>query len=64
MLTDVDADVFILVDGDDTYGASTAPEIVRHLLHEQLDFVDVPGFPSTSAPIGLAIASAIPRSPP
>jgi hypothetical protein len=39
MFADVDADVYVLVDGDDTYDASTAPAMVRQLLDDQLDMV-------------------------
>jgi glycosyltransferase involved in cell wall biosynthesis len=40
MFADVEADVYVLVDGDDTYDASAAPEMVRCLLREQLDMVN------------------------
>ena len=39
MFADVEADVYILVDGDDTYSASAAPAMVNLLLDEQLDMV-------------------------
>ncbi|PWS36672.1 glycosyl transferase [Falsiroseomonas bella] len=39
MFADVEADVYVLVDGDDTYDAADAPEMVRMLLAEQLDMV-------------------------
>jgi glycosyltransferase involved in cell wall biosynthesis len=39
MFADVDADVYVLVDGDGTYDAGAAPELVRRLLDEQLDVV-------------------------
>jgi glycosyltransferase involved in cell wall biosynthesis len=39
MFSDVDADVFVLVDGDDTYDAAAAPAMVRMLLENQLDMV-------------------------
>lgn len=39
MLADVEADVFVLVDGDDTYDPSAAPAMVRMLLEERLDMV-------------------------
>ncbi|HVN40355.1 MAG TPA: glycosyltransferase family 2 protein [Myxococcota bacterium] len=35
----VDADVYVLVDGDDTYPADTAPEMVRRLCRENLDML-------------------------
>ena len=39
MLADVDADVYVLVDGDDTYDAGVAPAMVEQLCAEQLDMV-------------------------
>lgn len=39
MFADVEADVYVLVDGDATYDASDAPAMVRRLLDEQLDMV-------------------------
>ena len=40
MFADVEADVYVLVDGDDTYHAASAPVLVRKLLAEQLDMVN------------------------
>jgi len=40
MFADVEADVYVLVDGDDTYHAASAPALVRKLLTEQLDVVN------------------------
>lgn len=40
MFADVEADVFLLVDGDDTYDASRAPELVRELLERSLDMIN------------------------
>jgi hypothetical protein len=40
MFSDIDADVYVLVDGDDTYDASCAPQLVRALLDRQLDMVN------------------------
>ncbi len=40
MFSDVEADVYVLVDGDGTYDAATAPEMVRTLLHDRLDMVN------------------------
>jgi glycosyltransferase involved in cell wall biosynthesis len=40
MFADVDADVFILVDGDDTYDAASAPRLVDALLRQRLDMVN------------------------
>ncbi|UTY58014.1 glycosyltransferase family 2 protein [Massilia sp. erpn] len=39
MFADVDADIYIMVDGDDTYDASVAPQLVEKLLNEGLDMV-------------------------
>ena len=39
MFADVDADVYLLVDGDDTYSAKTGPTMLRMLLEHQLDMV-------------------------
>ena len=40
MFADVQADIYVLVDGDDTYQASAAPEMVRLLVENQLDMVN------------------------
>ena len=39
MFADVDADVFVMADGDATYDASAAPGMVARLLTEQLDMI-------------------------
>ena len=39
MFADVDADVYVLVDGDDTYEAAAAPKLVERLLTDGLDLV-------------------------
>jgi glycosyltransferase involved in cell wall biosynthesis len=39
MFADVDADVYLMADGDATYDAAAAPELVRRLVEEQLDMV-------------------------
>jgi glycosyltransferase involved in cell wall biosynthesis len=39
MFADVEADAYVLVDGDDTYDPSAAPEMVRMLLARRLDMV-------------------------
>ena len=39
MFADVDADVYLLVDGDDTYDASAAPALVSELLEGPYDMV-------------------------
>lgn len=40
MFADVEADVFVLVDGDDTYDAAVAPKLVEALLRNSLDMVN------------------------
>lgn len=40
MFSDIEADAYVLVDGDGTYDASAAPEMVRRLLEDQLDMVN------------------------
>jgi glycosyltransferase involved in cell wall biosynthesis len=40
MFSDVEADVYVLVDGDDTYLAGSAPAMVDRLLHDRLDMVN------------------------
>src|SRR3954470_18713312 len=39
MFQDVEADVYVMVDGDDTYDASRAPELVGKLVDENLDML-------------------------
>lgn len=40
MFADVEADIYLLVDGDDTYDAAAAPELVRLLEEKDLDMVN------------------------
>lgn len=40
MFADVDADLYVLVDGDDTYDPNDAPFFVQHLLDNRLDLVN------------------------
>jgi glycosyltransferase involved in cell wall biosynthesis len=40
MFSDIDADLFVLVDGDATYEAQAAPRMVRRAIDENLDFVN------------------------
>ena len=40
MFADVEADVYVLVDGDDTYDAASAPLLVRKLVQSNLDMVN------------------------
>lgn len=41
MFADIDSDIYILVDGDDTYDASIAPELVDKVLGHRLDMLNV-----------------------
>lgn len=40
MFADIEADVYVLVDGDDTYHAPSAPQLIQLLITEQLDMVN------------------------
>ncbi len=40
MFADIDADAYVLVDGDDTYDAASAPAMVELLLRDGLDMVN------------------------
>jgi hypothetical protein len=39
MFADIDADIFVMVDGDDTYDAASARKLVSELIDKQLDMV-------------------------
>lgn len=39
MFADIEADVYVLVDGDDTYDANMAPMMIERLLEDSLDMV-------------------------
>lgn len=39
MFADVEADIYVLVDGDDTYDASAAPQLIARLVADDLDIV-------------------------
>ncbi len=39
MFADIEADIYVLVDGDDTYEAAAAPRMVAKLVEERLDMV-------------------------
>jgi glycosyltransferase involved in cell wall biosynthesis len=39
MFTDIEADIYILVDGDATYDAPSAPKMIEQLVAERLDMV-------------------------
>ncbi|MGC3982924.1 MAG: glycosyltransferase [Steroidobacteraceae bacterium] len=40
MFADIDADVYVLVDGDGTYDAASAPRMIQHLSDQSLDLVN------------------------
>ncbi len=40
MFADIEADIYVMVDGDDTYGASAAPQMIEKLTREGLDIVN------------------------
>ena len=40
MFADIDADVYVLVDGDDTYDAASAPALIEKLVASNLDMVN------------------------
>lgn len=39
MFADIEADVYVLIDGDGTYDATAAPDMINMLLYQQLDMV-------------------------
>lgn len=40
MFADIEADIYVIVDGDGTYDASSAPTLIRYLLTDRLDMVN------------------------
>lgn len=40
MFADIEADIYVLVDGDDTYDASKAPDLIERLMAGSLDMVN------------------------
>ena len=40
MFADIDADIYVMVDGDDTYDASSAPMLINELIENFLDMVN------------------------
>jgi len=40
MFADIEADLYVLIDGDDTYDATVAHRLVEKLVHENLDMVN------------------------
>jgi glycosyltransferase involved in cell wall biosynthesis len=45
MFADVEADVYVMVDGDGTYDAAAAPGLVERLVHDGLDMVNCARIP-------------------
>jgi glycosyltransferase involved in cell wall biosynthesis len=39
MFADIEADIYVLVDGDDTYDAGAAPRMIQHMLAEGADLL-------------------------
>jgi glycosyltransferase involved in cell wall biosynthesis len=39
MFSDIDADIYVMADGDETYDPTAAPELIRTLIAERLDMV-------------------------
>jgi hypothetical protein len=40
MFADIEADVYVLVDGDDTYDATAVSRLIEPVLYEQADMVN------------------------
>ena len=40
MFADIEADIYVLVDGDDTYDAASAPALIQRLVTDSLDMVN------------------------
>jgi glycosyltransferase involved in cell wall biosynthesis len=49
MFADVEAEVYVLVDGDGTYDAPSAPSLIRRLLEDSLDMVNAVRVESSTA---------------
>ena len=41
MFADIDADVYIMADGDATYDPTVAPDVVAEMVHHRLDFINL-----------------------
>lgn len=39
MFADIDADIYLMADGDDTYDATAAPDLIQKLIDDRLDMV-------------------------
>ncbi|KIZ47027.1 MULTISPECIES: glycosyltransferase family 2 protein [Rhodopseudomonas] len=40
MFSDIEADIYVMIDGDNTYDASAAPKLVDYMVEHRLDFVN------------------------
>jgi len=49
MFADIEADIYLMVDGDGTYDASSAPRLIHYLVTNGLDMVNCARVPSDSA---------------
>jgi glycosyltransferase involved in cell wall biosynthesis len=49
MFADVEAEIYVLVDGDGTYDAASAPQLIHKLLEESLDMVNAIRIESSNA---------------
>ena len=58
MFNDIEADIYVLVDGDATYDAASAPAMIGKLLAERLDMVVATASIANRPPIAPAIALA------
>ena len=58
MFADIDADIYIMVDGDNTYDAASAPALVAKLREGRSTSSTAPGSRRRTPPIAPATASA------
>jgi glycosyltransferase involved in cell wall biosynthesis len=49
MFADIEADFYVLADGDDTYDAGAASDLVQLMVHEHLDFLNCARVPESSS---------------
>ena len=54
MFADIDADIYVLVDGDATYDAPSAPAMIARLVDDRLDMVVAARVQPTTPPTGAA----------
>jgi glycosyltransferase involved in cell wall biosynthesis len=59
MFADVEADIYLLVDGDATYEAEAAPRMLRRAIGENLDFVNGTRSLRAGTPMASVISLAI-----